>query len=211
MSRVEPASQNDTQQPSPPAYQPGPSVTQESVGQLKLPPLPQHKPLGYQQAGYQEPGPPQPSYQQQPMGHHMQTPMVQPEMHPHPMYSMGQQQQMTTVVINNQPGQQRNPLLVGTRNGTRDWTSGLCGCCEDIGSCCMTFWCSGASACSIAVRVGDSFCMPLCVPDAGLAMRVRVRGLGDIKGSICNDCLVMCCCGPCGACQMHRELDAMGL
>ncbi|KAH3728693.1 placenta-specific gene 8 protein-like [Dreissena polymorpha] len=209
MSRVEPESKHD----QPPGYQqPGP-------------PPPGYPQPGPPPPGYQQPGPPQPRYQQQPMGHPMQPQMmqpqmmqpqmmqpqmIQPQMMPQPMHSMGQQQ-MTTVVINNQPGQQRNPLLVGTRNGTRDWTSGLCGCCEDIGSCCMTFWCSWASTCSIAVRVGDSFCMPLCVPDALLALRVRVRGLGDIKGSICEDCMVINFCAPCAACQMLRELNAMGL
>ncbi|KAH3728975.1 hypothetical protein DPMN_054938 [Dreissena polymorpha] len=75
----------------------------------------------------------------------------------------------------------------------------------------MTIWCSGASTCALSIRVGDGFCMPFCVPDALLALRVRVRGLGDVKGTICNDCLVISFCGPCAVCQMQRELYAMGL
>ncbi|KAH3728726.1 uncharacterized protein LOC127852614 [Dreissena polymorpha] len=140
------------------------------------------QPPGYQepgppQPGYQQPGPSQPGYQQQPM----QPQMMQPQMMQPQMMQPQIMQPMTTVVINNQPTQPENSLRVGTRNGTRDWTSGLCGCCEDIGSCCMTIWCSGASTCALSIRVGDGFCMPFCVPDALLALRVRVRGLGDVK------------------------------
>ncbi|KAH3728684.1 hypothetical protein DPMN_054644 [Dreissena polymorpha] len=53
--------------------------------------------------------------------------------------------------------------------------------------------------------------MPLCVPCALLALRFRVRGLGDIRGSKCEDCMVINFCAPCAACKMLRELDAMGL
>lgn len=44
-----------------------------------------------------------------------------------------QQQQHTTVIIN-QPSAPTNPLLVGTVQGTREWSSGLLDCSEDIGS-----------------------------------------------------------------------------
>jgi len=31
------------------------------------------------------------------------------------------------------------------------------------------------------------------------------------QGSMCNDCMVVACCGPCAACQEARELTNMGV
>ena len=31
------------------------------------------------------------------------------------------------------------------------------------------------------------------------------------QGSMCDDCMVIGCCGPCAACQEARELNNMGI
>ncbi|KAL3857852.1 hypothetical protein ACJMK2_012482 [Sinanodonta woodiana] len=117
----------------------------------------------------------------------------------------------TTVVIN-QPAVVVGPkLLLGTKDGSRDWTTGLCGCFENICSLFGTCCCLPCMLCSLSVRLGDCLCMPLCVPDAVVAMRARTRTLGDIRGTICMDYVTTAWCGPCVVCQMDRELTAMGL
>ena len=71
-------------------------------------------------------GPPQ---QHQPMSGYSQ---------PQPMgYSnQGAQQSssQTTVIVQQQPVQQ-NSLMVANVKGHRDWTSGTCDCCSDMGVC----------------------------------------------------------------------------
>ncbi|KAL3874898.1 hypothetical protein ACJMK2_037852 [Sinanodonta woodiana] len=116
----------------------------------------------------------------------------------------------TTVVIN-QPMVHSQRLLIGTRGGTRDWTTGLFGCFEDCGSLLKTCCCLQCTVMELSSRLGDCACMPCFVPEALLAMRTRTRTLGDIHGSICNDCMVMSCFLTCAVCQMDRELHAMGL
>jgi hypothetical protein len=59
---------------------------------------------------------------------------------PQPLQPMGyanqgaQQSSSQTTVIVQQPVQQ-NSLLVGNVKGHRDWTSGACDCCSDMGVC----------------------------------------------------------------------------
>lgn len=64
--------------------------------------------------------------------------------------------------------------------------------------------------CNIAARLGDPQYLPF-VPCTGPAIRFKVRILGGISGTICNDCLVTTFCWPCAVCQMHREMDDIGL
>uniref|UniRef100_A0A8C3FEW8 PLAC8-like protein 1 n=3 Tax=Emydidae TaxID=8476 RepID=A0A8C3FEW8_CHRPI len=50
-------------------------------------------------------------------------------------------------------------------------------------------------------------CFLPCLPGTLLALRTGVRERYHIEGSICDDWLVMACCGPCGLCQLSRELS----
>ncbi|KAH3888957.1 hypothetical protein DPMN_013002 [Dreissena polymorpha] len=102
-------------------------------------------------------------------------------------------------------------MMVGTLQGHRDWDTGLFACCSDCKTLLCTWFCLPCVLCDISKRMGECMCMPFCVPDGLLALRARMRTLGGIQGSICNDCLVLNCCGACAVCQMRRELDAMGL
>ncbi|XP_071137560.1 cornifelin homolog [Mytilus edulis] len=141
-------------------------------------------------------------------GYGMQPPQQtmgrEPQVHPQ------HQQQMTTVVVN-QPGVMTNPLLVGHVHGTREWTSGLCDCCSDVGNSFYVFCCYCCAISSIAARLGENCCTTCCVPAAEIGIRTRIRTLGAIRGDMCHDCIIIACCTYCAACQELRELNAMGL
>uniref|UniRef100_A0A3Q2Q5A4 Cornifelin-like n=1 Tax=Fundulus heteroclitus TaxID=8078 RepID=A0A3Q2Q5A4_FUNHE len=107
-------------------------------------------------------------------------------------------------------------------SGETDWTSDLCNCCDDTKSCCYGFWCCPCLACTVAGNFNQNRCLPLCdicspavmsafgiplcVPPAGLALRVGVRYKYNIKGSLCKDIATSCICVWCSWCQLHREL-----
>ncbi|KAK7480200.1 hypothetical protein BaRGS_00028585 [Batillaria attramentaria] len=113
------------------------------------------------------------------------------------------------MAVVNQP--QSGQLLVQLE-GHRDWSTGLCGCFTDCGSCLCTYCCLPCMMCRLASRLNECPLMPYCVPGGGLiAMRTKVRTMGGIQGSICNDCMATTCCGPCVVCQLSREMDNMGL
>ncbi|XP_060593593.1 cornifelin homolog A-like [Ruditapes philippinarum] len=102
-------------------------------------------------------------------------------------------------------------LLTTSVDGNRDWTSGLFDCMQDKMNCALVCFCAPCVQCHLGTRIGECLCMPLFVQGALLTMRTRLRTLGGIQGSICNDCLVTALCGPCALCQMKRELDVMGV
>ncbi|XP_060890559.1 placenta-specific gene 8 protein-like isoform X2 [Labrus mixtus] len=103
-----------------------------------------------------------------------------------------------------------------------EWETGLLDCFEEASTCCYGFWCCPCLACTVSGRFGENTCLPLCdicspaifaafaipvfAPPAGLSMRVAMRNRYGIKGSLCKDIAVACCCGCCSWCQMHREL-----
>uniref|UniRef100_A0A673LXX0 Cornifelin homolog B-like n=1 Tax=Sinocyclocheilus rhinocerous TaxID=307959 RepID=A0A673LXX0_9TELE len=78
-------------------------------------------------------------------------------------------------------------------------------------SCCFAFWCCPCFACITARDHGECLCLPLLdsfglIPPITMAMRVSVRSTYGIEDSICNDCVLSFCCGPCSYCQIRREL-----
>ncbi|XP_037317106.1 cornifelin homolog B-like [Pungitius pungitius] len=103
-----------------------------------------------------------------------------------------------------------------------DWNSDICDCFEDASTCCYGFWCCPCLASTVTVRSGENRCLPICdaccvvaflvakvpliVPPSALSLRVAMRHKYGIKGSICRDLGVSCCCSWCSWCQMHREL-----
>ncbi|XP_052243379.1 cornifelin homolog [Dreissena polymorpha] len=109
--------------------------------------------------------------------------------------------------ITGQPGS----MLVGTVKGHRDWNSGAFGCCDDVKLCFLTWFCYSCMVCQISKKLGDCPLMPFCVPGSEVVMRARVRTLGGIRGTVCNDCLTTTFCPFCTVCQMKREMDAMGI
>ncbi|XP_025099684.1 cell number regulator 9-like [Pomacea canaliculata] len=95
--------------------------------------------------------------------------------------------------------------------GVRSWSTTICSCLDDLGSCCCGCFCGACLLCRVANRMKECAFVWCCVPWGLTAMRVKVRTMGGIRGSICTDCLLTTCCPPCALCQMSRELDAMGL
>ncbi|WAR06822.1 hypothetical protein MAR_016780, partial [Mya arenaria] len=91
-------------------------------------------------------------------------------------------------------------MLIGSVQGHRDWTSGICSCFSDCKSFLLTYCCLPCAICNISTRAGECMCMPWFVPGGLLALRARIRTLGGIRiralhvsdtcpGSICGDCM----------------------
>ncbi|XP_069806703.1 cornifelin homolog B-like [Dendropsophus ebraccatus] len=103
-----------------------------------------------------------------------------------------------------------------TQLSPNDWSSGVCDCCDDMGTCCFGFWCFQCFQCATTSDFGECLCLPLLecswigynlnVPSVSLAMRAALRERYKIPGSICNDCCTVCCCYCCTWCQMAREI-----
>ncbi|XP_059177151.1 placenta-specific gene 8 protein-like [Physella acuta] len=88
----------------------------------------------------------------------------------------------------------------------RNWSSGICSCCDDCGICLCGTFCHCCLQSQNAADLGESCCLFCCVPGAGTALRVKLRMQENITGSICNDCLLETFCAQCSTCQLAREL-----
>ncbi|XP_060598624.1 placenta-specific gene 8 protein-like [Ruditapes philippinarum] len=141
-------------------------------------------------------------------------PYAQGQMHSNPSFDHGHMmpppQHTTTVVINQQPSVQ-NDRILGSKDGHREWSSGLFSCFDDVGKCMWAMWCPSCVLADISARLGECAFVTCCVPGGLATVRTRVRTLGGIRGSICKDYMVTECCHICAMCQIHRELEYMGL
>ncbi|KAF1862016.1 hypothetical protein Lal_00026533 [Lupinus albus] len=80
------------------------------------------------------------------------------------------------------------------------WTTGLCGCFEDLGSSC-------ASA-------GMIFCVLSSCGFGWLysyTYRSKLRGIYSLPEEPCIDLCVHCCCSCCAISQEYRELKTRGI
>uniref|UniRef100_A0A2C9KHP4 Uncharacterized protein n=1 Tax=Biomphalaria glabrata TaxID=6526 RepID=A0A2C9KHP4_BIOGL len=103
--------------------------------------------------------------------------------------------------------QQQQNQQTRLRPNSRNWSSGLCDCTEDRKICCNGFWCLPCLACQVSQDMGESFCLPCCVPCAYLyVLRTKIRMEQNITGSTMDDCCPVCCCPSCTLCQLAREL-----
>ncbi|XP_064618077.1 cornifelin homolog A-like [Liolophura sinensis] len=128
-----------------------------------------------------------------------QTPQYGQQAQP---YQQGYNHTSQTTVIVQQP-QGAGPRF----KNVRAWSSPVCGCFEDITSCLLGWFCLPCYECHLSMRMGESCCVPVCVPGAMIALRAKLRGEQGIQGSVCDDCITMSCCGPCATCQLARELN----
>ncbi|CAN1158454.1 Protein PLANT CADMIUM RESISTANCE 12 [Linum perenne] len=109
-------------------------------------------------------------------------------------------------------------------NVSGEWTTGLCGCCEDPGSCVKTSCCPCITFGQNAVIVdrnntscfgsGLVFCM---LANIGISClysypyRSKLREQYKLPEKPCGDCILHWCCTPCVLCQEYRELKNRGL
>ncbi|XP_060593726.1 placenta-specific gene 8 protein-like [Ruditapes philippinarum] len=92
----------------------------------------------------------------------------------------------------------------------RDWKTKLCSCEEGNSTKCSLYCCWCYHKYMAAIRLGETPFMGF-LPCATFALRVKVRTLFGIKGSIVEDFLTTLFCEPCAICQMSKELDDVGL
>ncbi|CAH1253461.1 PLAC8 [Branchiostoma lanceolatum] len=122
-------------------------------------------------------------------------------MQPHHLPMQQQPMHSTNVVV-----VQQQPRV--TVVGPRQWSSGLCACCDDMGSCLAGTFCFSCFLCHLANKMGESCCLPVCsLHPAMVGMRTKIRIQNNISGDINNDIWTTCCCPMCAACQMSREVD----
>ncbi|XP_029437146.1 cornifelin homolog B-like [Rhinatrema bivittatum] len=117
---------------------------------------------------------------------------------------------MTTINIQPTP---ITTQMVTIKRGA-EWSSGICDCFDDCGVCCFAFWCFPCFMCKTADEYGECLCLPLLdmlgkgLHPITMAMRSGMRERYGIKGSICNDCCIVCWCCSCAWCQMSREMKS---
>jgi len=113
----------------------------------------------------------------------------------------GQPQNTTNVVIvNQQPG----------NTGARNFSSGLCACCDDCESCLMGwFFPSCYMCCVLYPRHHESCCYPVFCPFSIPMLRAKHRNRHNIVGSLFDDAFMGLCVftAPCTMCQMKRDMD----
>merc|ERR1712224_17756 len=91
--------------------------------------------------------------------------------------------------------------------GANEWTSGLCSCFDDIGSCCYAFccpWCANATARTEydgSNWLFNCFCVTPC-----LVRSILREGPFNINGTWIGDVLTSCCCMHCAIAQQLRQV-----
>ncbi|KAI4357596.1 hypothetical protein L6164_001534 [Bauhinia variegata] len=114
---------------------------------------------------------------------------------------------------------------MANKGAVADWSSGLCDCCSDANSCCLTIWCPCVTFGRIAEIVdqgtlGCCFHGTLCcllgaffhlAPSLYTCIyRKNMRATYNIEGNQCVDCLLSFFCFNLSLCQQYRELKARG-
>ncbi|XP_009612122.1 cell number regulator 7 [Nicotiana tabacum] len=103
------------------------------------------------------------------------------------------------------------------------WTTGLCGCCDDRSNCCVTCWCpcvtfgqnveiidKGTTSCAHAGVIYYCLAHVCCACVYTCTYRTKLRAYFSLPEDPCGDCLVHFCCLPCAVCQEYRELKNRG-
>ena len=120
----------------------------------------------------------------------------------------GQPMPVTVVVVHPQP----QGFVPGP------WVHGLCGCCDDIPSCLMSWFCPCIQFGQNYEQMNGSGCLvqallfailTSCHLECLLHMSLRgsIRNRFSIEGTGLNDLLITCCCPCCALSQEAREIN----
>ncbi|XP_067862506.1 PLAC8-like protein 1 [Heptranchias perlo] len=102
-----------------------------------------------------------------------------------------------TVVIQ-QPGVVMNP-------GSGEWSTGICNVCDDMPICCFGLFCPMCMGCYLASSYGENCCLGM-IPGGMAALRTHIRLSYHIQGTVCEDVMMVSCCGLFETCRMAREI-----
>ncbi|TEB31044.1 PLAC8-domain-containing protein [Coprinellus micaceus] len=128
-----------------------------------------------------------------------------------------------------QSGGNRNAKNLPVTAEGREWSNGLCSCCDEPGTCFVACCCPCITYGKVKQRYdhlqshGTAHPDPGCVSGdcflhcvtayCGVAFifqmlnRGSIRGRYNIKGGGCGDLCTACCCTPCELVQESRELE----
>jgi Cys-rich protein (TIGR01571 family) len=97
----------------------------------------------------------------------------------------------------------------------------LCGCFNDMPTCCFGFWCHPCLYGINAEKIDGSSCVGSCLVYCltsifhlcwlpHMSKRKTLRMKYRLKEEPCHDCLVTAFCAGCSVCQEARELKTRG-
>jgi Cys-rich protein (TIGR01571 family) len=166
---------------------------------------------------------PQPTYnaEKPPMNSQHSAPPHQ--MQPQPTQAMS---------VGGTGGGNRNVKNLPVQSDGREWSNGLCDCCDEPGTCLMAWCCSCVMYSQVKKRaeylnhhgrpdpeVGGSFCTGSCWGHFALTAccglgwvlqigsRSTIRSRYNLRGGGCGDCMTAFCCTACELTQESREIE----
>ncbi|KAJ0037257.1 hypothetical protein Pint_23300 [Pistacia integerrima] len=147
-------------------------------------------------------------------------PTAPPYPHPPPVPFTFPEPTTDQVNERNQTNSSRSTAPNSNSFGPLPWSTGLCDCCDDVSTCCLTCWCPcvafgriaeivdrGSTPCGVS---GTLYTLILCLTGCSCLYscfyRSKLRGQYFLEERPCTDCCVHCCCEECALCQEYREL-----
>ncbi|KAK1552277.1 hypothetical protein Q3G72_013656 [Acer saccharum] len=114
--------------------------------------------------------------------------------------------------------------IISNSHAPIPWSTGLCDCCHDVSTCCLTCWCPcitfgriaeivdrGSTSCGVS---GALYTLILCLTGCSCLYscfyRSKLRGQYFLEERPCTDCCIHCCCEGCALCQEYRQLTHHG-
>eukprot|EP00656_Telonema_subtile_P033956 TRINITY_DN38102_c0_g1_i1.p1 TRINITY_DN38102_c0_g1~~TRINITY_DN38102_c0_g1_i1.p1 ORF type:complete len:254 (-),score=22.49 TRINITY_DN38102_c0_g1_i1:266-1027(-) len=96
-------------------------------------------------------------------------------------------------------------------DGANQWSSGLCSCFDDCGSCCYACFCPSCAVASAGSRYdGSNCCFNCLVKNPCVTHSIIREGKYNIDGTCLQDICLPFCCYTCSAARMLREVKTRG-